>query len=311
MVASSRSAAAIVSNNDPMINLERETICGYDVSAQMKRIWAMELDMVEKFVAVCREHRLEYCIMGGTLLGAVRHKGFIPWDNDIDLLMPRKDFNKLLEIGPESFKSPLFFQTPVTEHSRFFSTFVKIRNGNGTAGTREDYESGINSGIFIDIFCLDEIPNSLLSRKVYFWRLNEIAKMQRFALGKTMQKGFANNVKHFLQRLVYRFVYHCPDTASLFVIYQKAAGKYAGKNCRQVAHQAFGYHDNFIWDKKDWKDHVLLDFEDMKLEAPKGFDAILKRQYGDYLKLPEDKSTHDYFDFDPDTPYTKYFGEGK
>lgn len=290
-----------------MNNLEKETICGYEVSAQIKRIWAMELDMVEKFVAVCREHGLEYCIMGGTLLGAVRHKGFIPWDNDIDLLMPRKDFDKLLEIGPDAFESPLFFQTPVTEQSRFFSTYVKIRDERGTAGTREDYESGINSGVFIDIFCLDEIPNSSLLRKVFFWRLNEIAKMQRFALGKTMPNGLANRIKHSFQRMVYRFVYHCPDAASLFKIYQKAAGKYAGKNCRQVAHQAFGYHENFIWEKRDWDDHVQLDFEDLKLEAPKGYDAILKRQYGDYLKLPEDKSTHDYFVFDPDVPFNLYF----
>ena len=73
----------------------------------------MELDMVRRFVEVCQEHHLRYWMMGGTLLGAVRHKGFIPWDNDIDLAMPRKDYNKLLEIGPDAFKSPLFFQTPV------------------------------------------------------------------------------------------------------------------------------------------------------------------------------------------------------
>ncbi len=292
-----------------MINLEKETICGYEVSAKMKRIWAMELDMVEKYVAVCREHELEYMIMGGTLLGAVRHKGFIPWDNDIDILMPRKDFNKLLEIGPEVFKSPLFFQTPVTEDSRFYSTYVKIRNENGTASTREDYESGINCGIFIDIFCLDEIPDSSWLKKLYFRRLNEISKMQRFALGKKLQGGFVNRIKHSLQYLVYRLIYHSPDTAALFKIYQKAAGAYAGKNCRQVAHQAFGYWENFIWDKKDWDGPVQLDFEGMKLSAPKGFDAILRHQYGDYLKLPEDKSTHDYFVFDPDLPYREYFGE--
>ena len=290
-----------------MINLEKETICGFEVSSQMKRIWAMELDMVEKFVAVCQEHDLEYMIMGGTLLGAVRHKGFIPWDNDIDILMLRKDFNKLLEIGPEAFKSPLFFQTPLTEESRFFCTYVKIRNGNGTAATREDYDSGINCGIFIDIFCLDEIPDSHLARKYYFRRLNEISKMQRFALGKALQGGLTNKIKHSLQRLVYHFVYHNPDTATLFKIYQKAAGKYVGKNCRQVAHQAFGYQENFIWDKKDWENHISLDFEDMRLNAPKGYDAILRHQYGDYMKLPEDKSTHDYLEFDPDVPYRKYF----
>ena len=290
-----------------MMNLEKETICGYEVSARMKRIWAMELDMVEKFVSVCRENGLEYRIMGGTLLGAVRHKGFIPWDNDIDILMPRKDFNRLLEIGPASFESPLFFQTPVTEESRFFSTYVKIRNGNGTAATREDYDSGINCGIFIDIFCLDEIPDSPMARKLYFRRLNEISKMQRFALGKSLKGGLANRIKHSLQRFVYRIVYLNPDSAALFSIYQKAAGRYAGKNCRQVAHQAFGYWANFIWDKKDWDACVQLDFEGMKLDAPKGYEAILSHQYGDYMKLPEDKSTHDYFDFDPDVPYSEHF----
>lgn len=289
------------------MNLDKELICGYEVSAQMKRIWAMELDMVKKFVSICQDHDLEYMIMGGTLLGAVRHKGFIPWDNDIDILMPRKDFDKLLVIGPDAFKSPMFFQTPGTEESRFFSTYVKIRNENGTAATREDYESRINCGMFIDIFCLDEIPDSRWLRNLYFKRLNEISKMQRFALGKTLKGGLANKIKHTLQFLVYRFFYHCPDTASLFNIYQKAAGKYAGKNCRQVAHQAFGYQENFIWDKKDWENHIALDFEDLRLNAPKGYDAILRHQYGDYMKLPEDKSTHDYLEFDPDVPYRKYF----
>ena len=291
-----------------MVNLHKETICGYEVSAQMKRIWAMELDMVEKFVSICQNHNLKYMIMGGTLLGAVRHKGFIPWDNDIDLLMPRKDFNKLLEIGPEAFKSPLFFQTPVTEYSRYFSTYVKIRDENGTAATREDYESGINCGLFIDIFCLDEIPDKHLARRLYFRRLSEIAKMHRFALGKPLQKGLINDFKHFLQRIVYKFIYHSPDTAALFNIYQKEAGKYAGTGCRQVAHQAFGCHENFIWEKKDWDSCVQLDFEGLKLFAPIGYDAILKHQYGDYMRLPDDKSTHDYLLFNPDISYKEYFG---
>ena len=291
-----------------MTNLEAETICGYEVSAQMKRIWAMELEMVRKFVAVCREYGLEYRIMGGTLLGAVRHKGFIPWDNDVDLLMPRRDFNRLLEIGPSVFDDPFFFQTPVTEKSRFFCTYVKIRNRMGTAGTREDYDSGINCGMFIDVFCLDEIPDNMIKRKWYFRRLNEIAKMQRFALGKSFKGGLVNKIKHSLQKMAYRFLFHSPDVAALFDIYQKAAGKYAGTGCRNVAHQAFGFHDNFIWEKKDWDGVCLLAFEDMELDAPAGYDSILTHQYGNYWQIPDDKSTHDYLDFDPDVPYNQYFG---
>lgn len=289
------------------MNLEKETLCGYEVSSQMKRLWAMEMDMVWKFVEVCREYRLEYRIMGGTLLGAVRHKGFIPWDNDIDLIMPRKDFNRLLEIGPGVFKDPLFFQTPVTEESRFFCTYAKIRNRMGTAGTQEDYESGLNCGVFIDVFCLDEVPDNKRARKWYFRSLNEITKMQRFALDKQLSRGFLNDIKHTLQKIVYRFVYRNPDAAALFNIYQKAAGRYAGNGCRNVAHLAFGYHENFIWEKQDWDGLIPLRFEDMELDAPVGYDAILKRQYGDYNEIPVDKSTHDYFDFDPDTPYIQYF----
>ena len=289
------------------MNLEKENICGYEVSAQMKRLWAMELDIVKQFVTVCEKHQLKYWIMGGTLLGAVRHKGFIPWDNDIDLAMPRKDFNKLLRIGPEAFQSPLFFQTPVTENARFFRTFVRIRNGNGTASFQDEYDLGINGGVFIDIFCLDEIPDSPLKRKCYFRKINEIAKMARFALGRNLKGGFRNRIKHFLQKFVYSIVLKKPDTAQLFNLYQWEAGRYSGQCRHSIAHHAFGYNPHYLWESNDWEETVMLPFEDVMLYAPKGYDAILRHQYGDYMQIPEDKATHDVYHFNPDIPYTKYF----
>ena len=289
------------------MNLENEVICGYEVSAKMKRVWAMELDMVKRFVAVCEQYQLTYCIMGGTLLGAVRHKGFIPWDNDIDLAMPRKDFNKLLEVGPTAFEKPLFFQTPVTEESRFFCTYVKIRDERGTAASEIEYRQGINCGMFIDVFCLDEIPDGKWARRRYARRLNEIAKMQRFCFGKPLGGGLVAGMKHAMQRLVYSKIYHNPDAAQLFHIYHKSAGKFAGKGCKQVAHLDFGFKQKFVWNKSDWDSKVILDFEDLKLVAPQGYEAILTTQYGDYMQIPDDKSTHDYFEFDPDVPYPKFF----
>ena len=290
-----------------MINLEKETICDYEVSARMKRIWAMELDMVRRFVEVCEEHHLTYWMMGGTLLGAVRHQGFIPWDNDIDLAMPRADYDRLLEIGPEAFQAPMFFQTPVTDGARLFNTFVKIRNENGTAATREEFESGMNCGIFIDIFCLDEIPDDPQARKRYFDRLAKLTKMRRFALGLSPKGGLVKKVKYAFQKGVYKFVHHSPDAADLYRRYQQEARKYAGTGASQLAHRDFGYHEKYIWDKSDWDEIVRLPFEDMVLNAPAGYDAVLKRQYGDYWEIPEDKSTHDYFEFDPDTPYKQFF----
>ena len=290
------------------MNLEKETICGYEVPAEMKRLWAMELDIVKQFVAVCNKYHLKYWIMGGTLLGAVRHKGFIPWDNDMDLAMPRKDFDKLLEIGPEAFQSPLFFQTPETEHSRFFRAYVRIRNGNGTASFQDEYNLGINGGVFVDIFCLDEIPESSFKRKCYFRKINEIAKMARFSLRRHLKGGLVNNIEHSIQKFAYYIVLRKPNTAQLFNLYQKEAGRYAGQGHHSLAHQAFGYNPHYVWEAKDWEETVMLPFEDAMLCAPKGYDAILRHQYGDYMQIPEDKATHDVYHFDPDVPYTEYFG---
>ena len=289
------------------MNLEKEIICDYEVSAKMKRVWSMELDMVKRFVEVCMQYGMTYRIMSGTLLGAVRHKGFIPWDNDIDIAMPRKDFNKLLEVGPTAFEKPLFFQTPVTEESRFFCTYVKIRDERGTAASEIEYGKGINCGMFIDVFCLDELPNGRWSRRWYVVKLNEIAKMQRFCFGEPLGDCLTARVKHGLQRMVYNLVYHHPNAAQLFRIYHKNAGKYAGKNCNQVAQLDFGFNKKFVWNKNDWDAMAMLDFENLKLAAPKGYAAILTTQYGDYMQLPDDKSTHDYFEFDPDVPYRLFF----
>lgn len=291
------------------MNLNEEIICGYTVPAKMKRVWAIELEMVKKFVEVCSIYGLRYYITSGTLLGAVRHKGFIPWDNDIDILMPRKDYNKLQEIGPDAFKAPFFFQTPVTEKGRYYCGYTKIRHELSTATSSKEKELGLNGGVFIDIFCLDELPDNRLRRRLFTFHLNEISKMQRFCLGTKLKGGVINRLKHGLQRFVYRFVYQSPDAAELFLIFNRKAGKFSGKGRRELGTLEFGYHEKFVGDRIWWNDTVLLDFEDLKLCAPKCYDEVLRKQYGDYMQIPDDKSTHDYYEFDPDVPYKDFYGQ--
>ncbi|MBO7416355.1 MAG: LicD family protein [Bacteroidaceae bacterium] len=291
------------------MNLNEEIICGYTVPAKMKRVWAIELEMVKKFVEVCSIYGLRYYITSGTLLGAVRHKGFIPWDNDVDILMPRKDYNKLQEIGPDAFKAPFFFQTPVTEKGRYYCGYTKIRHELSTATSSKEKELGLNGGVFIDIFCLDELPDNRLRRRLFTFHLNEISKMQRFCFGTKLKGGVINRLKHGLQRFVYRFVYQSPDAAELFLIFNRKAGKFSGKGRRELGTLEFGYHEKFVGDRIWWNDTVLLDFEDLKLCAPKCYDEVLRKQYGDYMQIPDDKSTHDYYEFDPDVPYKDFYGQ--
>ena len=83
---------------------------GYMVSSEMKKVWAVELDLLNEFARVCDKYRLKWFAHAGTMLGAVRHHGFIPWDDDIDVVMPREDYERLCSIGSSEFSRPYFFQ---------------------------------------------------------------------------------------------------------------------------------------------------------------------------------------------------------
>ena len=99
--------------------LDEEVRDGYKVSHEMKKVWAVELDLLAEFQRVCKKHNIKYIASGGTMLGAVRHKGFIPWDDDIDLMMLREEYEKLCIVAPSEFKHPYYFQTDRTDNCIF------------------------------------------------------------------------------------------------------------------------------------------------------------------------------------------------
>ena len=99
--------------------MESEEICGYFVTEQQKKIWNIEINILVEFMRVCNKNNLKFFVAHGTLLGAVRHKGFIPWDDDIDVNMPRKDFDKLVKISKKEFEQPFFFQVVSNDKNSF------------------------------------------------------------------------------------------------------------------------------------------------------------------------------------------------
>ena len=99
--------------------LEDEIRCGYIVSSEMKELWSIELELMEKFISVCNKYNLSWWVSGGSLLGAVRHQGFIPWDDDIDVCMPRKDYDILQSVASQEFAEKYFFQTGFVEEDAY------------------------------------------------------------------------------------------------------------------------------------------------------------------------------------------------
>lgn len=128
-----------------------------EIDPRLRQLQLAELEILKEFVRICEEHGLRYYLVGGTLLGAVRHKGFIPWDDDIDVAMPREDYDRFAKIAPQELGSQYFYQCPDTD-PYYFLTYAKVRK-NGTAVYEERFKKAkFHKGIFIDIFPLDFCP---------------------------------------------------------------------------------------------------------------------------------------------------------
>ena len=160
-----------------------EERCGFKISSDMKKVWAVELDLLSEFQRICKKHGLVYYADGGTMLGAVRHNGFIPWDDDIDLMMMRDQYEELIAIAPHEFKYPYFFQTEYTDPSSLRG-HAQLRNSQTTGILRSETKGihSFNQGIFIDIFPLDAVPDNeelfeekIKKREYYLQKARQLA----------------------------------------------------------------------------------------------------------------------------------------
>lgn len=291
--------------------LEEEVRCGYSVSRQMKEVWAVELDLLAEFIKVCEKYHLTYYALGGTLLGAVRHQGFIPWDDDIDLLMPRKDYNKLLEIGSKEFQNPYFFSTPETEY-RFWRTHVQIRNSDTTGAAKDDEHRNNNKGIFIDVFPLDTVPDTKEQRDAHRKQLRNISKYVRSDMDLASFKEKDNALKYFFRNLTVKLMVHDQTYAETFQKFNQACAQYSGQNFQAAAHDSLNYREAQVWRKEDFTSCQQVEFEFLKICIPSGFQAILAKNYGDdFMQLPENPpdTTHGTLFFDTENSYKKYYAK--
>ena len=145
--------------------LEPETRCDFLVDENRKKLWKCLLDMLEILDRTCKEHGLRYFLFYGSLLGAVRHKGFIPWDDDLDIVMPRPDFDRVQKILEKELEPPYFLQNFKTDPG-FASSYFKIRNSETAAITPFFVKRHIpaNLGVFIDIHSIDGLPETRFAR---------------------------------------------------------------------------------------------------------------------------------------------------
>ena len=284
------------------MNLEAEVICDYFVSSKMKQVWNIELEMLEKVDKICKENGITYSLAGGSLLGAIRHKGYIPWDDDVDIIMPRKDYENFLQLAQEQFEFPFFVQYYKTENY-YPRGHAQIRNSNTTAIIQGDEYNNFNKGIFIDIFPLDNIPDNENERKKFLKKLLKLKKK----LGLFYGIESTSKIKYYVKKVICKIKYTFIDYNKEIEKFEKALKTYNNIETRQCG--ALGFRpDEFKYETQWFKNTIEVPFEDIKVKIISNYDEALKRQYNDYMKIPENKngSVHGEIIFDTKESYKNY-----
>ena len=282
-------------------NTQDEVRDGYLVAAAMKRVWAVELDLLEKFLDYCKLHNLRCWADGGTLLGAVRHKGFIPWDDDIDLAMPREDYDRMCLIGNEGLEAPYFLQTAYSDID-YHRSHAQFRRSDTAAIRPSDCFEPFNQGIFIDIFPLDAVPED---KEMVRASCKCMRKTTRFLKSKNCNLLMSGRLSLIFRKLKAKYMVRKYGWTTIYSKAEEAMRALGKMPHTKVAELTF-LGDKVVWDKSIFDETVWLPFENTKVPAPRDYDAFLRTHFGpNYMTPIKAPSFHGTVIFDTEHSYTE------
>ena len=285
--------------------LEEEVRDDFLITEKTKKVWAVELDLLNELLRVCKKHNIEVYAFAGTLLGAVRHKGFIPWDDDLDVCLTRDNFEKLLHVAKEEFKEPYFLQTGYND-KKFFLGYARLRNSQTTGIITWNKSAEYNNGIYVDVYVLDGLCENEKKKR---FQHTVIKLITRFAdaYNTSSKKIHALAVKNVLCKLVkYEYVLD---------LYHKVLKKYnnGAKRVSILTHTQLSIVERYSISREDLQGSQCLPYEFIALPVPKNYESILENTYGDYMKFPPVEQRGEWHKGiliqDPDKSYIDFLKE--
>lgn len=293
--------------------LEEENRCNYKVSKKMKEVFAVELDLLYNFQNVCNKYGLKYFADGGTLLGCVRHKGFIPWDDDIDIGMPREDYEKFCDVAKKEFVYPYFLQTEESEKGslRFVA---KLHNCNTTMilSVEENRKLPFTQGICIDIFPFDNIPDDENERDYFFKKIIALKDKARHFNCLSYRYNYlqdnSSRIKVMLKRTFAFFIKTFKIKNFYYYKLNLFCKRYNKTQTKCFGSVQFdcGKKDPYLYKKDSYKNTTLCDFEMLKLPIPKYAEDVLSACYGDWKTFSVGTSLHGDVILDTDNSYKSF-----
>lgn len=258
-----------------------------EISNKVKLVQEKELELLKIFDKICKDNNLTYFALGGTLLGAVRHKGFIPWDDDMDLGMPREDYARFLTTVSKQL--PEYIE-------------LKIHDDNLDNISIRDTQSVIIFGNevcnpFIDIFPLDGFPENGLQGKMHYFKINVLRALSKLSVVDQLldrDRGFAENTLISVAKKIR--LTKLMDTKKINSALQEQISKFSYSDSKRVGNILGRYRIKEIVDKEIMGEAVYLKFHDIDIPCPQNPDKYLTNIYGDYMKLPEEKDREGHFE---------------
>lgn len=258
-----------------------------------------QLLLAKETKKICEKHNLNYFLLAGSALGAVRHKGFIPWDDDLDIGMLREDYDKFMEYAKEELPKAIFMQTWDTDEN-YALPFLKLRLEGTKFVERNTKDVDLHKGIYIDIFPFDNVPADEQAQKK---QAKETSFYWKCLLAKNHYVLWDD--KDWKKKSIYRLVRMATSVMSKKQIQAKIDAQMLAYN-RQKTEEVVAIGGSYgYWKEKKkrlWLETTeIVRFEDDYFPIPKAYDAYLKSLYGDYMKLPPEdqrENRHNICEFD-------------
>lgn len=260
----------------------------------------IELEILIYIDELCRQNHINYSLIGGTLIGALRHKGFIPWDDDIDIFLLRGDYERLIDLIRDSERYKVYIPG---ETENYFYGFTKIMDTRTVSYNSFEKELGFpEMGVFIDIFPFDNIPEGYDDKMIK--AVNSYQKKAIIANRTASYYYSDNKVKSFVKKVMLyipHVLYAKKNTAYWMDMAVKTAKAYADKNTEYIG-SFFGNltkrtGKKEIFPREVFEGYIEAEFEDHNFKIMKNYDAYLTAMFGDYMTPPPEEKRvlpHDY-----------------